>query len=444
MRVFLFLDAYIYSRIAFPAVYACLYAWIKFEPAAYKRMKRSEIKRRPMADTTLASLEPETVAYRELDGKGLYFRVKQNGQKSWELRYKKPDGKWSWLGLGGYPEVSGSLARQKSAELQADAAAGNNPFISKQARKASELQAATNTFESLMREWVDIRKAGWAPNTAARTIGALELHVLPVFGKRPYVEILPVEWMEFFRVMERKGIIEQVKRVRRSCKEIYDLARVTGRAVHNPLEGLSRFLQTKTAENYAHVSPAELPALLRAVFTYPHATDVRLGLRLLCLTAVRPSELREARWDEFDLSAKLWTIPADRMKKRRPHTVPLSRQAIEALQELHVYTGRYPLLFPGRNDRTQPRSNMVFNMALRRMGYEGRQTGHGFRHIASTALREHGFPKDHVEMQLSHVEDGVSGVYNKAQYLEQRAVMMQWYADHLDKLAAGNVVELRA
>ncbi|TXI33302.1 MAG: integrase, partial [Aquipseudomonas alcaligenes] len=278
--------------------------------------------------------------------------------------------------------------------------------------------------------------------TAKRTIGALELHAFPVFGQRLYTEILPIEWMEFFKGMEQKGIIEQMSRVRRSCKEVYDLARVTGRAVHNPIEGLSRFLQSKPAENYAHVTAKELPSLLRAIAAYPHAHDLRLGLRLLMLTGVRPSELREARWDEFDRKAGLWSIPAERMKKRRAHLVPLSSQALEALEQLHTLTGAYPLLFPGRSSRTKPRSNMAFNMALRRMGYAGRQTGHGFRHIASTTLREHGFAKEHVEAQLSHVEDGVAGVYNKAIYLEQRRSMMQWYADHLDTLAVGNVVAL--
>ncbi len=406
-------------------------------------MKRSEIKRRPMADTTLAGLEPEKAVFREHDGQGLYFRVKPNGQKSWELRYKKPDGKWSWLGLGGYPEVSGSLARQKAAELRADAADGKNPLTAKHARKASELEAAGSTFEALAREWIEIRRPGWADSTAKRTIGALELHAFPIFGKRLYAEIPPIEWMEFLQGMERLGIIEQTGRVRRSCKEIYDLARVTGRAVHNPLEGLSRFLQSKSAENYAHVTAKELPALLRAIRAYPHAHDLRLGLRLLMLTGVRPSELREATWEEFDRDAGLWTIPAERMKKRRPHTVPLSRQALEALEQLNRMTGIYPLLFPGRNDRTKPRSNMAFNMALRRMGYEGRQTGHGFRHIASTTLREHGFAKEHVEAQLSHAEDGVAGVYNKAIYIEQRRTMMQWYADHLDELERGNVVDFK-
>ncbi|WP_458736769.1 tyrosine-type recombinase/integrase [Pseudomonas chlororaphis] len=406
-------------------------------------MKRADIKRRPLADTTLSSLEPEAGAYRELDSSGLYFRVKPNGQKSWELRYKKPDGKWSWLGLGGYPEVSGAFARQKAAELRADASEGKNPIISKKARQAADIDAVNDTFESLAREWHTSRLSGWDAGTAKRILGALERHVFPSLGKRPYTSIMSMEWMELLRGLERQGILEQMSRVRAYCKDIYDLARVTGRAVNNPLEGVHKFLSSGKAENYAHVSPDELPGLLRAIRSYPHAKDVQLGLRLLTLMAVRPSELREAHWVEFDFDKKLWTVPVERKgrKKGREHLVPLCIQAVDALLELRQLTGAYPLLFPGRSDRTKPRSDTVFLMALRRLGYEGRQTGHGFRHIASTILNEHGYPADHIEAQLSHKAQGVRGIYNKAQYLEQRVKMMQWYADHLDALEAGNVVQ---
>lgn len=406
-------------------------------------VKRSEIKRRPMADTVLASLEPECKEYREHDGSNLYLRVKPDGSKSWQLRYKKPDGKWSWLGLGGYGkgshQLTGVQARKKAAELQEDAAEGKNPLATKRARKAAEEEAANNTFEHLAREWYATKCKGWSEGTAVRTIGALERHVFPVFGKRPYSAILPMEWMDFLRRMEQTGIIEQTSRVRGMCREIYDLARVTGRAQYNPLEGLHKFLQTKPAENYAHVPLEELPALLRAIRAYGTA-DVRIGLQLLAMLACRPSEIREARWEEFDLESGLWLIPAERMKRRREHLVPLPRQAIELLGELRYLTGAYPLLFPGRSDTTKPRSNTVFLMALRRLGYEGRQTGHGFRHLASTILNENGFDSQHVEAQLSHVKEGVRGVYDKSTYLEQRKAMMQWYADHLDTLAVGNVV----
>lgn len=410
-------------------------------------MKRSEIKRRPLADTVLATLEPEAKEYRELDGNALYLRVRPDGSKSWQLRYKKPDGKWSWLGLGGYGtgghQLSGAQARQKAAVLREDAAKGGNPLATKRARKAAEIEATNNTFEHLAREWYAAKRKSWTDGTATRTIGALELHVFPVFGKRIYTEILPMEWMDFLRGMEQKGIIEQTSRVRARCQEIYDLARVTGRATHNPLEGLHKFLQTKPSENYAHVSIDELPPLLRAIRAYPSAIDVRIGLHLLSMLACRPSEIREAQWDEFDLDKALWTIPAERMKRRREHLVPLPRQAVELLRDLRNLTGGYPLLFPGRSDTTKPRSNTVFLMALRRMGYEGRQTGHGFRHIASTILNEHGFDENHIEAQLSHIKEGVAGIYNKAQYLTQRTTMMQWYADHQDTLAKGNVVSIK-
>ena len=404
-------------------------------------MKRSDIKRRPLSDTALVNLAPEAGAYRELDSSGLYFRVKPNGQKSWELRYKKPDGKWSWLGLGGYPEVSGALARQKAAELRADAAEGKNPIAAKKARKAAVIKATNDTFEALAREWHTSRLGGWDVGTAKRVLGALERHVFPSLGKRPYVSILSMEWMELLRALERQGILEQMSRVRAYCKDIYDLARVTGRAMNNPLEGVHKFLSSGKAVNYAHVSQEELPALLRAIQSYPHAKDVQLGLRLLTLMAVRPSELREAHWAEFDFDEQLWTVPVERKgrKKGREHIVPLCNQAITALTELRQITGAYPLLFPGRSDRTKPRSDTVFLMALRRLGYEGRQTGHGFRHIASTILNEHGFQADHIEAQLSHKAPGVRGIYNKAQYLEQRTTMMQWYADHLDELETGNI-----
>lgn len=409
-------------------------------------MKRSEIKKRPMSDTVLASLEAETTEYRELDGGGLYLRVKPDGSKSWQLRYKKPDGKWSWLGLGAYGkgdhQLTGEQARRKVRELRDGTVKDGSMLATKRAMRAAEVEAANNTFEHLAREWYAAKRQTWTDGTAVRTIGALEKHVFPVFGKRPYAGILPMEWMDFLRGMEQTGIIEQTSRVRGMCREIYDLARVTGRAQYNPLEGLHKFLLTKPVENYAHVSADELPALLRAMRAYG-TPDVRIGLQLLAMLACRPSELREARWSEFDLDGGLWLIPAERMKRRREHLVPLPAQALALLRELRNISGAYPLLFPGRSDTTKPRSNTVFLMALRRLGYEGRQTGHGFRHLASTILNENGFDSQHVEAQLSHVKEGVRGVYDKSTYLEQRKTMMQWYADHLDRLAAGNVVEFK-
>lgn len=397
-------------------------------------MKRSQIKKRPMADTVLATLESEHTEYRELDGNGLYLRVKPNGKKSWLFRYKKPDGKWSWLGIGTYPEISGQLARQKTLELISECSSGNDLAVTKQQKKQAEQEASSYTFEKLAREWLDGKVNRWTEGTMKRNKGALENHIFPIMGHRLYVSIRAVEWMNLFKSIQReKGIIEQSNRMRALCQEIYDLAKVTGRIDSNPLEGLHKFLETAKTENMKHVSLSELPALLRAIRSYP-TRDVSIGLQLLSMLFCRPSELRMALWEEFDLSNKEWIIPAQRMKKRREHIIPLPRQAVELLEELKSYNSNSSYLFPSRSSNSKPKSDTVFIMALRRLGYEGRQSPHGFRHIASTRLNEMGFKREHVESALAHVVGGVEGVYNKAAYLTDRKPMMQSWADYLDGL----------
>ncbi|OTG98365.1 integrase [Acinetobacter sp. ANC 4654] len=406
-------------------------------------MKRSEIKRRPLSDTVIANLEAELKEYRELDGNGLYIRVKPDGNKSWQLRYKKPDGKWSWLGLGGYPEISGQLARKKAKELLDDVSRGENPIISKQERKRQEVEQNNATFELLAREWLDTKLTSWVADTMTRNKGALEKHVFPVFGKRLYTTIKPIEWMNHLKgIQQSQGIYEQVNRVRAMCRDIYDFAKVTGRIDYNPLEGIQKYLQQGKKENMAHVSEAELPTLIRAINNYP-TMDVRMGLQLLAMLFCRPSELRGAKWDEFDLEQGLWNIPEERMKKRREHVVPLPKQAIAILTELKTYETNSEYLFPSRSDKSKPKSDTVFIMALRRMGFEGRQTPHGFRHIASTLLNNRGFDERHIEAALAHVKDGVAGVYNKAQYLQDRENMMQWYADHLEEIADQSIIQFK-
>lgn len=235
----------------------------------YKRMKRHDIKRTPLSDTTLAALEPEASIYRVNDGNGLYFRVKPNGQKSWELRYKKQDGKWSWLGIGSYPEIGGAQARKKVRQIQLEASSTNAPIQSKRAQKQAAQRDDSNTFGNLAMEWFDARKSSWDEKNAKKILAALSLHVLPVFGHRIFTDIMPIEWMNFFRGMEARGIFEQTSKIRRNCSDIYTLARVTGRALHNPIEGIHKFLTTKPAENYSHVSPEEFPELIRAIIKPP-------------------------------------------------------------------------------------------------------------------------------------------------------------------------------
>lgn len=406
-------------------------------------MKRTDIKKRPLSDTTLENLESEDKDYRELDGNGLYFFVQKNGNKSWQLRFKKPDGKWSWLGIGGYPAIKGKVARKKAQELMNDIGNGQNPIISKRARREKELEDSTATFESLAREWSDTKLNRWVNDTMTRNKGALEKHIFPVFGKRLYVSIRPIEWMNHLKgIQQEHKIFEQVNRIHAMCRDIYDYAKVTGRIDYNPLEGLGKFLEKGKKENMAHVSEKDLPQLLRAINSYP-TFDSRIGLQLLAMLFCRPSELRKAKWQEFDLDGALWNIPEERMKKRREHIIPLPSQAIRLLKDLKEYSTGSDYLFPARSNSHAPKSDTVFIMALRRMGYQGRQTPHGFRHIASTLLNNRGFDERHIEASLAHVKDGVAGVYNKAQYLQDRKIIMQWYADHLEQLADDSVIQFK-
>ncbi|WP_337077692.1 tyrosine-type recombinase/integrase [Acinetobacter pittii] len=407
-------------------------------------MKKSEIKRRPLSDTVLASLEPELKEYREPDGAGLYFRVKPNGNKSWQLRYKNPQtGKDSLLGLGGYPAVSGKLARKKAEDARQLIANGKDPKEYKEEQKQALLNSDQFSFKSLAIEYCESKI--WTTETRLRNEGALQNHVYPVMGSRDYRKITKKEWLDLIMQIQDKPnprtgrpIIEMGNRIRGLCKDIYGLAEFTDRIDYNPLSGTFKYVKKHTKQNMPHVTVDELPELLRSIRSF-HSKQTSIGLQLSIMFGCRPSEMRKAVWSEFDLDKKVWIIPANRMKKRVEHTIPLSTQVLNLLQELKIYSGNSPYLFRGRLKANQPVSINTFGKALKDMGYKGKQTPHGFRHIMSTLLREKGFHREWVEAALAHKVGGVEGVYNKAVYLEPRRIMMQIWADYLDNLAEGKV-----
>lgn len=402
-------------------------------------MKRSEIKKRPLADTVLASLEPEDKEYRELDGNGLYFRVKPNGQKGWLLRHKKPDGKWSWHGLGGYPEIPAKVARKKALELRDLVADGIDPVQHKAAQRAAREASVLNPFHESVAYWYQ-RKVddGLAESTLRLMRGYLDNDILPALGNKPITDITPRDCAELQAKIEARGATNTRDKIRVALRQIFSQAIARGLCEVNPASELVT-IATKTpkAKPYPHLLEPELPAFLQAMRQSTSRTPARTATWLCIWTASRPGMVRWAEWSEFNLDAALWTIPAAKMKTRRDHVVPLSRQAIEALRELHRLTGRGRYLFPGIGAQQPVISENTINLTLRKIGYRGRLVGHGTRHTASTLLREHGWHKDHVEVQLAHKEEGVAGIYNQAHYLPQRRAMMQWYADYLDCLADG-------
>lgn len=258
--------------------------------------------------------------------------------------------------------------------------------------------------------------------------------MFPVLGKRPIGEIEPLELLELLRKIEDRGANELATKVRRRCGEVYAYAIVTGRAKYNPARDLATAMQRFQRGHYPSLDASELPAFLTALGTTTGNIMVNLAVRLLMLTGLRPGELRKGEWSEVDFDNALWEIPAERMKARRPHLVPLSTQAIELLRSVQAVSGNYGLMFPGRNDVSRPMSDMAMNQLIKRCGYGDKLTGHGFRHMMSTILHEHGFNSAWIELQLAHVDQNtIRGTYNRAQYLEGRRKMMQWYTDYISK-----------
>lgn len=405
-------------------------------------MKRSEIKRRPLADTVLTSLEAEPKEYRELDGNGLYLRVKPDGGKSWQLRYKKPTGAWAWIGLGGYPEVSGTLARRKAADLRKTISEGTDPLEQKREAKAAAEVAKARTFRAAADGWLMAKMdKGLADSTLEKIRTYLDKDILPALGDKLLDEITRTDCAALQASIEQRDAHNVAEKCRTWINQIFGRAIGLGLTENDPASRLRDVAaQAPKTKQHPHLLEPELPDFLRALKSSTSRMPARTAAWLCLWTASRPGMVRWAEWKEIDLDLATWTIPADKMKTRRDHVCPLPCQAVAALRELHRLTGRSRWLFPGIGAKCPTISENTINKVFASIGYKGRLVGHGTRHTASTLLREHSWPKEHVEAQLAHKEEGVAGIYNKAQYLDQRRSMMQWYADHLDKLAAGNVV----
>lgn len=409
-------------------------------------MKRADIKRRPLADTVLASLEPEAKEYREPYGVDrLYFLVKPNGRKRWEVRYKRPDGKWGWHGLGSYPDTSAKHAREKAAAAQLLASDGVDPIQHKAAKRLSDQAVTLNPFRESVAYWYQ-RKIddGLAESTLRLMRGYLDNDILPALGEKPIRAITPRDCAALQEKIEARGATNTRDKIRVALRQIFSQAIARGLCEVNPAAELVTIaIKKPQVEHHPHLLEPELPPFLKALRNSTSRTPARTATWLCIWTASRPGMVRWAEWSEFDFGTEQWVIPAKKMKMRRDHIVPLSRQTLVALKDLHRLTGNGRYLFPGIGSKNPVISENTINLTLRKIGYRDRLVGHGARHTASTLLREHGWDKDHVEAQLAHKELGVAGVYNQAAYLSQRREMMQWYVDYLDCLADGMTLQKR-
>lgn len=399
-----------------------------------------------LTDVKIKTAKPQEKDYKLSDDGGLYLLVTKAGGKLWRLKYRR-DGKEKKLSFGNYPAISLLEARQKRDEAKKLLANDIDPSDALKTLKAEKQANKANTFKVWAIQWLE----HWATDKSPRHVGyterRLEADIYPAIGDKPIVEIEAPHIVEAMRKIAERGALDIAKRSHQTIGQVFRYAianDTSGKIKRNPASDIkpSDILKSRQKNNYARVDLKDLPALLRAIDTSETRAITRIAIKLMAYTFVRTSELIEARWSEIDFKTKEWRIPAERMKMKSPHIVPLSKQAIDLLKTLHTFTGNTEFLFHNQNDYTKPMSNNTILMALKRMGYKGRMTGHGFRGIASTALHEQGYDHQHIELQLAHSpRDAVSAAYNHALYIPQRTTMMQKWADHLDHLKKKNKPE---
>jgi integrase len=382
---------------------------------------------------------PKKTTYTISDERGLSLEVSPKGGKWWRFRYRF-EGKPKKHSLGVYPDVSLKKARERRDEARTMVADGVDPGEVKKAQKAALGERAANSFEIIAREWVVKFSAKWGKAHRAKTIKRLEKDVFPWLGATPIAKVTAPDLLKTVQRIESRGANELARRALQDCGRIFRYAIATGRADRNPAADLKGAVPPAKEKHYASITdPKGVGALMRAIDDYEGSILTQCALKLAALTFVRPGELRQAEWAEIDLDGKEWRIPANRMKMKVMHIVPLSRQAIEVLKELHPLTGRGRYLLPSERSNGRPMSENTVNASLRRMGYSKEEmTGHGFRPMASTILNEKQWNRDAIERQLAHAErDNVRAAYNYAEFLPKRNEMMQWWGDHLDALREG-------
>ena len=395
-----------------------------------------------LTDTEIKRAKSAEKAYSLGDGGGLYLWVKPTGGKLWRWSYRF-EGKEKLMSLGKYPDVSLAQARERHAEARKLLATGVDPMAQRKAEKTAEKKAVENSFQSVAEQWLDHWAEGKSPRHVEYTRRRIEMDILPALGARPVAEIEAPELVVMTKAIEDRGARDIAKRALETAGQVFRYAIAHGYARRNPATEIRPrdILKSSRKTNYARVEAKELPALLRAIEVYQGTHVTRLAIKLMALTFVRTGELIGAKWSEFDLEARRWNIPPERMKMRTAHIVPLSTQALQVLDTLQTLSGTSEFLFPGDRNPKKPMSNMTILGALERMGYKGRMTGHGFRGLASTILHEQGYEHDHIELQLAHAaRNAVSAAYNHALYLEPRAKMMQEWADFLEQTQRGGKV----
>jgi integrase len=406
----------------------------------------------PLTDTQVKNAKCRDKPYKLFDGGGLYIEVMPTGSKLWRMKFIQANGKESRLALGSYPEISLIEARQKRSDARKLKANDIDPGHAKKEKARLAKEKAEQTFERIARDWHANRLSTWSESTAKDTLRRLEADIFPEIGNMPIDAIKHRHMIAALRKIESRGAQEVAHRVKATCARIFTYANQQGIENKNPAADLTDVLKPAKAGHFAAITADELPAFLAAMDKNDARLfkPTRIALRLMMLLFVRTSELIETPWSEIDLDKGEWIIPWQRMKRgkltvnpdKTNHHVCLSTQALELLKELHTLTGHGKYLFPNQRDHEKPMSNGAILMALRRLGYQNKMTGHGFRALAMSTIKERlGYRHEVVDRQLAHAQkDKVASAYDRAQFLTERKVMMQDWANYLDGVAGGKVI----
>jgi len=408
----------------------------------------------PLTDSKIKHAKHRDKVYKLSDGGGLYIQIQalkgehRKTSKHWRLAYRYAR-RQRTLALGEYPLITLVEAREKREQAKKLLEQGIDPALrlGKKARLEQETSKSENTFEAIARKWYNQERGAWSEGHATRVINSLEREAFPDLGPLPIHEITTANVLAIIRKIEARDTLEVSSRVLQRCRSVFAYAIDEEKIENNPAVGIGpKQLKKRKVQHRPALNRADLPEFLAKLEKYDGHLITKLALKLVLLTFVRISELRGALWNEFDTDNAIWRIPAERMKMGAAHIVPLSRQSLAVLGELRQLTGTRDLIFPGERTWKKPISENTMLYALYRMGYHKRATVHGFRATASTTLNENGFNSDAIERQLAHEErNKIRAAYNRAEYLEERKEIMQWWGDFLDGLAtSSNVVSINS
>lgn len=396
---------------------------------------------KPLSDTEIKNAKPKDKVYNLADGKGLYLKIKPSGYKVWIFNYQKPFTKKRIADtLGEYPALTLARARSKRNDYLTLLANSIDPIEHKLEQNRHNAEKNGHTLSVVAKKWIEVKKSQVSNDHAGDILRSLELHIFPKLGELPIDKLRARNVIEVLKPIAAKGSLETVKRLTQRLNEVMVYAVNIDLISANPLSGVSKAFAAPKKNHMPTLQPDQLPELMKTIANASIKRTTRCLIEWQLQTMTRPGEAAGTRWAEIDLEKNLWLIPAERMKKKRPHTIPLSPQTLALLEIMEPISGNREHVFPADSNPRSHISEQTANMALRRMGYGGQLVAHGLRSLASTILNEQGFDPDVIEAALAHTDkNDVRAAYNRAEYLERRQTMMHWWSAHIEAAASGNL-----